>query len=78
MNATLDPTTDSPVLTRRMADQPIAWMATRLPDALPALARKLPHYGKYSVLSFSGPEATNRLKGQWPSGESALTYRLQP
>jgi aminopeptidase N len=78
MNATLDPTTDSPVLTRRMADQPIAWMATRLPDALPALARKLPHYGKYSALIFSGPEATNRLKGQWPSGESALTYRPQP
>lgn len=76
MNATLDPMTDSPVLTRRMADQPIAWMATRLPDALPALARKLPHYGKYSVLSFSGPESTNTLKGQWPTGDSALTSRL--
>ncbi|MGQ9831939.1 MAG: M1 family metallopeptidase [Thermochromatium sp.] len=78
INATLDPMTDSLVLTRRMADQPIAWMATRLPEALPALARKLPHYGKYSVLSFSGPEATNTLKGQWPTGDSALTYRLQP
>ncbi|MTW19804.1 M1 family peptidase [Allochromatium palmeri] len=78
MNATFDPKTDSPVLTRWMAERPVAWMATREPSALPALARKLPHYGKYSVLSFSGPEATNQLKGQWPAGESSLTYRPSP
>ncbi|WP_236786424.1 M1 family metallopeptidase [Allochromatium tepidum] len=78
MNATLDPATDSPVLTRRLEDRPVAWMATHTPDALPALARKLPHYGKYSYLSFSGPEATNSLKGQWPAGDSSLTYRPSP
>jgi aminopeptidase N len=72
----MDPETDSPVLTRWIGERPIAWMATHEPDTLPALARKLPHYGKYSVLIFSGPEASNRLKGQWPSGDSALSYRL--
>ena len=70
----LDPTSDSPVLTRWRDQQPLAWMATTQAQSLPALARKLPHYGKYSYLVFSGPEATNRLKGQWPSGLSSLVH----
>ena len=78
MNADLASETDSPVLTRWIEGRSIAWMATRDPGTLPALARKLPHYGKYSYLIFSGPEATNRLKGQWPSGDSALSYRPGP
>ena len=68
--------TDSVVLTRRFDHTAVAWMGTYVAEALPALARKLPHYGQYSYLNFSGAEATNQLKGQWPSGESALTYRL--
>lgn len=76
MNADLAPETDSLVLTRWIKDRPVAWLATRDPDALPALTRKVPHYGKYSYLIFNGPEANNRLKGQWPSGDSALSYRL--
>jgi len=76
--AQIDPARDSLVLTRQIADQPLAWMATRLPAALPALARKLPHYGQSSILVFSGPEATNRFKGQWPAGDSALSYRRPP
>ena len=35
------------------------------PAAGRALARKLPHYGKYGYLAFKGPEGTNTLKGRW-------------
>jgi hypothetical protein len=31
----------------------------------------LPHYGKYSVLGFSGAEAINQYKGQWASGDGS-------
>lgn len=35
-------------------------------NAVAGLIRKLPHYGKYSYLAFSGDEPTNIAKGQWP------------
>jgi len=44
--------------------------------AIPGLARKLPHYGKYSFLAFEGVEPTNMLKGQWPVVNSPLTYQF--
>jgi hypothetical protein len=40
------------------------------------LARKLPHYGKYSYLGFTGEEPTNSAKGQWPSVGSPLAADL--
>jgi hypothetical protein len=40
--------------------------------ALPALGRKLPHYGKYSYLAFEGHDATNFAKGQWQESDSPL------
>ncbi|NOR86626.1 MAG: M20/M25/M40 family metallo-hydrolase, partial [Bacteroidales bacterium] len=40
--------------------------------AIPGLIRKLPHYGKYSYLAFSGDEPTNFAKGQWPVLNSPL------
>ena len=40
--------------------------------ALPGLGRKLPHYGKYSYLAFSGEEPVNTMKGQWESEDSPL------
>jgi len=40
---------------------------------VPGLARKLPHYGKYSYLAFAGDEPTNMAKGQWPAVHSPLT-----
>ncbi len=40
--------------------------------ALPALGRKLPHYGKYSYLGFEGNDATNVAKGQWQESDSLL------
>ena len=67
---------ESLVLTRWRAGQALAWLAAEDPAALPALARKLPHYGRYSYLVFAGAESTNRVKGQWPAADSALTRRF--
>ena len=72
--AALEGATISPVLTRWRGSQPVAWLAASEMGAVPALARKLPHYGKYSFLTFTGPEATNQTKGQWPSGDSVLVH----
>jgi hypothetical protein len=44
--------------------------------ALPGLARKLPHYGKYSYLAFEGEEPSNVAKGVWPVTESPLVALL--
>ncbi len=41
-------------------------------NAIAGLIRKLPHYGKYSYLAFSGNEPTNIAKGQWPVLNSPL------
>jgi len=43
-----------------------------------ALARKLPHYGKYSWLVFAGDEATNEATGEWPVGDTPLARNLTP
>ena len=59
-------------LVREVAGRPLGLIATGTPAALPGLARKLPHYGKYGYLAFTGNEPSNRLKGQWPAGESRL------
>ncbi len=44
--------------------------------AVDGLVRKLPHYGKYSYLAFSGDEPTNIDKGQWEVVNSPLTKIL--
>jgi len=41
-------------------------------NAIAGLIRKLPYYGKYSYLAFSGDEPTNIEKGQWPVLNSPL------
>src|SRR5262245_52366829 len=46
--------------------------------AADALARKLPHYGKYSWLVFAGDEATNEATGEWPVGNTPLARNLSP
>ena len=46
--------------------------------AADALARKLPHYGKYSWLVFAGDEATNEATGEWPVGDTPLARNLTP
>ncbi len=44
--------------------------------AIEGLARKLPHYGKYSYLAFTGDEPANSAKGQWPAVGSPLVAIL--
>ncbi|MFG0316671.1 MAG: M1 family aminopeptidase, partial [Planctomycetota bacterium JB042] len=53
-------------------DVAIGYVATDVPAAVPGLARKLPHYGKYSYLGFLGDEPTNVDKGQWEATDSPL------
>lgn len=52
--------------------QALAWLGAP-PEALPALGRKLPHYGRYSYLVFTGADAGNLAKGQWPVTDSPLS-----
>lgn len=64
------------VLTNRHPDNPdlaLSWLGTDNPAALPGLARKLPHYGRYSYLGFEGDAPTNVLKGVWPLHDSPLS-----
>ena len=66
----------SVVLTARLPknkDLSLTWVAADLPDALPGLGRKLPHYHKYSYLGFQGPEPTNIAKGRWPALDTPMT-----
>jgi len=44
--------------------------------AIPGLARKLPHYQKYSYLAFKGEEPSNTLKGMWTPIASPLVRKL--
>ncbi|NBC46795.1 MAG: peptidase M28, partial [Gammaproteobacteria bacterium] len=57
-------------------EQALGWVATDNPAAIPGLARKLPHYGKYSYLGFRGDAPDNVLKGQWPPQASPLSVTL--
>ena len=63
-------------LVREQDGRPLGWVASPDPVALPGLARKLPHYGKYSYLAFAGRAPTNRLKGQWPAHDTRLMVWL--
>jgi hypothetical protein len=60
-------------LVTRRKQYPGAFIAVDLPESLPGLGRKLPHYHKYSYLAFSGSEPENQLKGRWPVERSPLT-----
>lgn len=64
-------------LTTHIGQTPTAWLAA--PDAamLPILARKLPHYAKFSYAAFSGPELTNLVKGVWPVARSPLAMAVK-
>ncbi len=72
--------TDHPVVISAPNPTPggptVAWLATMRPDALPVLARKLPHYARYSFLGFEGEELKNIVKGQWPVISSALSVTV--
>ncbi len=54
----------------------LTWLASDLPEALPGLGRKLPHYHKYSYLGFAGQKPANVAKGRWPVLHSPMTVFL--
>lgn len=54
----------------------VGWIAADPVAAIPGLARKLPHYTRYSYLGFRGDEPENVLKGTWRSVESPLVRQL--
>ncbi|MES9938171.1 MAG: hypothetical protein ABW153_17125, partial [Sedimenticola sp.] len=69
----------SAALSRRHPDnqaQTLGLISLHERDALDALMRKLPHYGKYSYVVFEGEELVNQLKGHWKLSDSALDFKL--
>ena len=60
------------------ADLAVIYVSASSEAAADALARKLPHYGKYSWLVFAGDEATNEATGEWPVGDTPLAVNLTP
>jgi hypothetical protein len=48
------------------------YVAAPTAAAADGLARKLPHYGKYSWLVFTGDAPDNEAKGEWPASQSPL------
>jgi aminopeptidase N len=55
------------------AEAALAWIAADPSTALSGLARKLPHYSKYSYLVFAGDQPVNIIKGRWPVLDSPMT-----
>jgi hypothetical protein len=77
--ASHDPAENSFVVALRHPGNPnlaLTWLSAHDAEAVAGLARKLPHYGKYSYLGFSGTEPTNSEKGQWPAVDSPLAADL--
>ena len=58
-------------------ERALGWLVVEPAAAFPGMARKLPHYGKYSYLAFEGEEPTNVVKGQWPAADSPLSVDLR-
>jgi hypothetical protein len=64
----------------RQPDAPsraLGWLAADSAAALRGLGRKLPHYGRYSYLAFTGTQPNNVLKGQWPVVDSLLSVSVE-
>ena len=59
------------------SDRAVIWIGADQPAMIPGLARKLPHYRKYSYLAFSGGAPDNIAKGQWQVMDSPLTVQLR-
>ena len=56
--------------------QTLGFVGTRVKEAVPGLARLLPHYGKYSYLGFEGQRPNNVLKGTFPPLHSPLHFHF--
>ncbi|MBM4000892.1 MAG: M20/M25/M40 family metallo-hydrolase [Planctomycetes bacterium] len=57
-------------------ERAIGWITIDPREAAAGLARKLPHYGKYSYLAFEGVEPTNTVKGQHAPTGSPMVVDL--
>src|SRR5579871_120661 len=80
-NATYEGSARSLVVAVRHPSNPdlaVIYVSASSEAAADALARKLPHYGKYSWLVFAGDEATNEATGEWPVGDTPLARNLAP
>ena len=66
----------SVIIGRHPADPELALGWIHIDDmiAMPGMIEKLPHYGKYSYLSFVGEEPTNDVSGIWTSSDSPLQW----
>ena len=67
-----DPHRHALVLTAHMGQAAVAALTAPAASILPVLARKLPHYSKFSYAAFDGADATNLIKGMWPVTASPL------
>ena len=56
--------------------QVVAFLGTDRAAAVPGMARKLPHYGKYGLLGFAGDEPTNVAKETWSVAASPMAVGL--
>jgi len=64
-------------LTAQIGRTPAAWLAVPDAEMMATLARKLPHYSKYSYAVFEGPESANLVKGVWPLAKSSLAMPVR-
>ena len=77
--ASFDAKKNSVVISVRHPNNPAAvlvFLSTDNKEAIEGLARKLPHYGKYSYLVFEGTEPTNVGKGEWETVNSPLSTKV--
>jgi hypothetical protein len=61
---------------RHPVDADLSWslLSPENAEVVPAIGRKIPHYGKYGYLVFAGTE--NVAKGEWTGGDSPLRVNL--
>ncbi len=63
-------------LAARIGQTPAAWLAVEEAAMMPSLARKLPHYSKYSYAVFEGKKTASLAKGVWPLSNSSLAMQI--
>ena len=76
-NAEYSRSRHSLALTAHIGQTPAAWLAVPDAEMMATLARKLPHYSKYSYAVFEGTELNNLVKGVWPLTNSSLAMPVR-
>ena len=61
---------------RNPTKQTIGQISSQTPETLKILARKLPHYGRYSYTLFQGDDVVNIAKEQWFADITPLVIKL--